>query len=179
MNIFKEIDERRTKFVQECGLVAGDFIKVFWYDCWCEVQSVYDTSCVVFKRDSTEYTFFSNICWIHRANDPWDHAEVRSVNTAKGSFGGKKRPPVPDQFLYHGTYTLKPWLWNYCGKNVLPKKEMSLDPFAEKAGVEVSNVPWDQTEEVIKKLKSSRIKGWFPHCSVVPEQKFEKTIAVK
>lgn len=183
------LKRERRDAVRAIGIKPGDFINILsWFgDVWSQVESVYDNEerygSVTHYRNSgrhqTEILYFDNIRKVHRANDPWDWREVRIIHLPDGNFGDRHNPALPERFFYKGTFSIEPWLWNYCGRNVAPKEARSLQPFLELAGVSDTGIPWNEAQNVIAKLKEKRIKGWYPICSVKAEQTFGHTMMVK
>jgi hypothetical protein len=189
-------DKMKRAVVCSLNIRPGDFISygLFKYSyCWNEVSEVWADdpdwgSCLVHSYRNprgTEYVHFTQINYVHRKNDPWDERECCFMDDSTGQYSnymGSERQgylPLPDKYLYQGTYSIKPWLWNYCGRNVAPKTEQNLQPFLELAGVPGNNVPWNEAGAICRKLEEKRIRGWFPHCRPVPEQTFGKAISIK
>jgi hypothetical protein len=174
-----------TAAVRSVGLKVGDFINYAWtYSyVWAEVVSVYENSCSVCcgrRRHNSDYVFFHNINYIHRKDDLWDDNEVRIMSDRAGHYGNRESTlPLPEKYLYQGTYRIQPWLWNYCGQNVTPKISQNLQSFLDLHGLPGHNVPWNEAWAVCRKLEEKRIKGWHPICRPIAEQHYGKTIAIK
>lgn len=158
---------------------VGDYINVVrWFgDIWGEVVSVSDA---ISDHSFCWVTYWSNVGEkdmmttdrvrkVHKRGDPWDFREAGKVFTKDGGMSG-------GDFAYKGTFTLKPWLWNYHGRNCMPKKAKDVSEWAKKAGVSLTGVPWDEADAVINTLQGIRIKGWHPILEKVSEVRYRKAI---
>lgn len=174
--------DRDEKRVREVGLRAGDFVSLLgqYNDVWHEVTYAGDTwVSLAGKRSESLY----RVTQIHRAADPWDFQEVGSMTTQEGKFstwGPKYGDPLPTRFWYHGNFVLEPWLWNYCSRNVTPKMAKDPLPFFRAAGLDRvdEQVPWHRADEVTRRIRDVRIKGWSVYCKKVPTVKFNRTIKI-
>lgn len=190
---FKEREDRWGRLVAEIGVKAGDFVSIAGHDrcSWYEVDRSFiektDDSrgmiCIFDGSERSEITWADRVCHIHRKDDPWDWKEVGLLHRKGESYTnwpdpnrGKKM--IPPEFQYHGTYTLKHWLWYYCNKPVEGKKAPAPEEFVKKAGVPTTGVPWDKAGEYMQRLKAIRIKGWNGAWQREAEQTFGKSINI-
>lgn len=169
----------------------GDYINLKrWYSSvWAEVNNVYISKTfkslsIYYEQRKSELVYFSSIRKFHRKNDPWDFKEVTYIYTKNGKFIDYPTRteicdgPIPDEFRYQGTFSIKPWLWNFCGKNCWPKKTKDLNDWLKLHNIINEKIPWNKVYEIINILQTKRIKGWFPICSAEPEQVFDKTFYI-
>ena len=190
----KEREGRWDRLVSEIGVNVGDFVSVAGRnrDSWYEVARSHlstdpkDRSgmiCVYDGSERSDIKWAHQVCHIHRKDDPWDWKEVGLLYRKGESFTSWPDPArghkmIPPEFMYHGTYTIKHWLWYYCNKPVEGKKAPPPEEFEKLAGVPTTGVPWDKVGEYMKKLKDTRIRGWNGAWQLQAEQTFGKSINI-
>lgn len=188
------IDEIRIQNAIKFGIKTGDFVNLLRNhgDVWSEVASVYISTDSEMYSSVNVYSwvdgkitdniiYFSSISCVHRNEDPWDFREVGIMHCKEGICGRHKGNSdrdikFLDKFKYHGTFKIEAWLWNYRGKNCMPKKKKDLDDFAKVIGLPITGIPWDLLNDVIDKISGVVIDGWRPICHGVAEQQFKKSV---
>jgi hypothetical protein len=186
---------KRADLLIQVGYQVGDWVNMLSWSgkVWGQIANTFGDerdpkylSAMVHtgRFNKPEYTHLNDVRVLHKKEDPWDDGEVYFAYDEGGQYSrwpkqDREEKPLPDHLCYHGTYTLQPWLWYYCNRSATPKVERAMEPIMEAAGVKsLTNVPWNEADAVMEKLRAVRIRGW--HCvfQKKAEQQFKKSIQI-